>query len=254
MTAYSPDHTLIDRPGVLHRRVPFHRLVLVETRKLFDTRSSKILTALVPVLTIGAIVARAASNPEAADLRTLIGTAGVGYVLLPVIAILTMTGEWSHHTALTTFALEPNRLRALAAKVVPCLGLGVVATVFAVLAAAPVTAAFGGPNAWNVAPLDSLGSLAENVILLGQGTALGLLLLNAPVAIVIYLLAPMAWGFVAQAGETMASWLDLGTTMAPLGSGGWTGLGVARLAVSLLFWVVLPAVLGAIRVLRKEVH
>ncbi|MBF8186212.1 ABC transporter permease [Nonomuraea sp. K274] len=258
MTAHHPDHTTIDRPGELPgqpQRVPFHRLVLVETRKLFDTRSSKILTAIVPALTVAAVVARAVTIR--ADLHTLIGTASVGYILLPVIAILTVTGEWSHRTALTTFTLEPRRLRALAAKSVPALGLGVVATAFAVLVAAPVTAVAGAQDAWNVTPLALLGLTAMNVISLCQGMALGLLLLNAPVAIVIYLLSPMVWAFVAQAGDagaSVASWLDLGTTTAPLWSGGWTGLGAAQLAVSMVFWLVLPATLGAVRVLRKEVH
>ncbi|SDL30786.1 hypothetical protein [Nonomuraea jiangxiensis] len=262
MTAYSPDHTTLGRPGgPPARRVPFRRLVLVETRKLFDTRSSKILTAVVPALTAAFIVARAVADPADADLRTLMGTAGIGYTLLPVIAILTVTGEWSHRTALATFTLEPRRLRVLAAKSMPCLGLGVVATVFAVLVAmlvaVPVTAAAGAPATWNVTPLALLGLAAGNTISLAQGVALGLLLLNAPAAIVVYLLSPLVWSFVAQAGdagEAVASWLDPGVTVASLWDGGWTGPGIARLTVSLLLWVVLPAALGAVRVLRKEVH
>ncbi|SDI87757.1 hypothetical protein SAMN05421869_107335 [Nonomuraea jiangxiensis] len=36
--------------------------------------------------------------------------------------------------------------------------------------------------------------------------------------------------------------------------GGWTGMKVAQLAVSMIFWIALPVTFRALRVLRKEVH
>ena len=33
-------------------------------------------------------------------------------ILLPIVGIMAATSEWSQHTAMTTFALEPLRLRA----------------------------------------------------------------------------------------------------------------------------------------------
>src|SRR5687767_9942655 len=95
--------------------VPFGRLVAVETRKLFDTRSGMTLAAILVALTVAAVAARGAvAGPS---LEKLIGTAGIGFgTLLPVLGILSVTGEWSHRTVLTTFALEPRRVRVLAAK------------------------------------------------------------------------------------------------------------------------------------------
>ncbi|MFD0891202.1 ABC transporter permease, partial [Streptosporangium algeriense] len=112
--------------------IPFHRLLLVETRKIFDTRSGKILTAVLVALTVVSVVGRGlVAGPR---LFTLVGTAGIGFgILLPVLAVLSVTGEWSHRTALTTFTLEPRRARVLAAKFLPPLAVAVVATVFALL-------------------------------------------------------------------------------------------------------------------------
>ncbi|TDE37600.1 ABC transporter permease [Nonomuraea mesophila] len=240
-------------------RAPFRRLLSVETRKLFDTRSGKIMTVALAVLTVAVMAARGlVADPR---LHTMVVTAGIGYgTLLPVIGILTVTGEWSHRTALTTFVLEPRRLRVLAAKCLPPLLTTLAASVFAMVVAVPVTAAVaaaqGVPADWAVSPGALLGWTAGNVLVVAMGLSLGMLLMNAPAAIVICLAAPMVWSLVARlgsAGESLAGWLHLGTTAAPLMSGGMTGGDVLRLAVSAIFWIVLPMALGAVRALRKEV-
>ncbi|MEV0346003.1 hypothetical protein AB0H88_09555 [Nonomuraea sp. NPDC050680] len=240
--------------------IPFHRLLSVEARKLFDTRSGKIMTMILLVLTLASIVARGVvSGPQ---LHTLIGTAGIGFsTLLPVIGILTVTSEWSHRTALTTFALEPRRSRVLAAKCLPPLITATVASLFAMLVAVPVTAAVASAQDvtahWEVAPLALLGWTATNVLVVAMGLAVGMLLLNAPAAIVICLATPMLWSVVARlgaTGEALTEWLDPGTAATPLMSGDMTGGDAARLAVSMIFWIAIPMTLGVVRVLRKEVN
>ncbi|MFC4011183.1 hypothetical protein ACFOY2_28425 [Nonomuraea purpurea] len=242
------------------RPIPFHRLLRVETRKLVDTRSGKVLTAILIVLSLAAVVVRGVVDGP--RLSLLSGTAGIVFgILLPVLAILTMTGEWSHRTALTTFALEPRRVRVLAAKCVPPLVATVAACVLALLVAAPVTAAVaavqGVPPVWTVELLPELGSIAAMVLTTAMGLALGLLLLNAPAAIVIYLSSTMVWSYVkvllGSTGQTLAQWLDLGAACGPLIAGDMTGLDVARLATATLVWVVIPLVVGALRVSQKDI-
>ncbi|RVX41860.1 hypothetical protein EDD27_4442 [Nonomuraea polychroma] len=239
--------------------IPFHRLLSVETRKLFDTRSGKIMTVILLFLTLASIVARGVvSGPQ---LQTLVHTAGIGFgILLPVIGILTVTGEWSHRTALTTFVLEPRRRRVLAAKCLPPLITTAAASLFAMLVAVPVTAAVASAQAvpanWEIASVTLLGWAVANVLVVAMGLSVGMLLLNAPAAIVIYLATPMLWSVVAQlgaTGEVLTEWLDLGTAAAPLMSGDMTGGDTARLAVSVIFWIVIPMTLGVARVTRKEV-
>ncbi|QFY10538.1 ABC transporter permease subunit [Nonomuraea phyllanthi] len=238
----------------------FATLVRAEARKLFDTRTGMILTAILVVFGPGSVVARGfVAGPH---FFTLAGTAGIVLgILLPVLAILTVTGEWSHRTALTTFVLEPRRGRVLAAKFLPPLAVAVLAGALALLLALPVTAAVaavrGVPADWDVAPGTVLGWVAVLVICTAQGQALGMLLLNAPAAIVIYLASPMAWSAVrglGGAGKELAGWLDLNTTTNLLTGGGMTGGGAARLAVSVLVWIAVPVTVGALRVCRKDIN
>ncbi|MER5627096.1 hypothetical protein ABT061_39345 [Streptosporangium sp. NPDC002544] len=240
--------------------IPFRRLLSVEARKLFDTRSSKIMTAGLATLVIASIIGRGVvSGPE---LHTLIGTAGIGLgTLLPVLGILTVTGEWSHRTALTTFVLEPRRRRVLAAKCLPPLITAVAASLFAMLVAVPVTAVIAGvqnvPADWEVAPLALLGWTGTNVLVVAMGLAVGMLLLNAPAAIVICLSTPILWALVGRlgaVGEVLAEWFDLNTTVTPLMAGDMTGGDAARLAVSTIFWIVIPMTAGAVRVIHREVN
>ncbi|MEU8198774.1 ABC transporter permease [Microbispora amethystogenes] len=239
--------------------IPFHRLLRVETRKLADTRSGKIIAVLLVALLVASVAARATvAGPEP---QRLIFTAGIALgTLLPVLGILTMTGEWTHRTALTTFVLEPRRHRVLAAKCVPPLVATVALSLLAMLVAVPVTVVAASvrntPATWEVDPAALLGWTATNVLVTAMGLALGALLLNAPSAIVICLSAPMLWSAAARlgpAGAALAEWLDLGTTSAPLMTGDLTWSDGARLAASATLWIVVPMAAGLIRVLRKEV-
>ncbi|MEV4011538.1 hypothetical protein AB0J35_13635 [Nonomuraea angiospora] len=242
-------------------RIPFGRLLRAETRKLFDTRSSMITTGVLAVLAVALVTGRAVVLTGPPKLFTLAGSAAIALgILLPVLAVLTVTSEWSHRTALTTFTLEPRRARVLAAKCLPALGAAVVACLFALVAAVPATAVAaavrGVEASWYVAPQTVLGWIAVMVLMTAQGLAMGLLLLNAPAAIVICMTGTALWSFVAQlggAGETLAAWLDLNATTNPLMGGAWAWETAARLATSVLAWIVIPGGLGVLRVVRKDV-
>jgi ABC-2 type transport system permease protein len=84
----------------------------------------------------------------------------------------------------------------------------------------------------------------------------GLLLLNAPAAMVICLSNTALWGAVGRLGATgkgVAEWCDLNTTTGPLMTGDMTGGDAARLTTSVACWIVIPMALGAVRVIRKDV-
>ncbi|GLY84433.1 hypothetical protein [Actinoallomurus iriomotensis] len=239
--------------------IPFHRLLRVETRKLFDTRSAKIMILVLAGLTVAAIVARGVvAGPRP---RMLAGTAGVGFgTLLPALGILAVTGEWGHRTALTTFALEPRRHRVLAAKCLPPLLTAVAASLFALLVTVPVTIVVARvedvPVDGGFGPLAVLGWTATNVLLVAMGLAIGMLLLNAPLSIVLYLSTPALGTFVGRlggAGELLVRWFDLNTTVGPLAKGDLSGADAARLAASITFWIVAPMTAGFARGIRREV-
>ncbi|MFI6511450.1 hypothetical protein ACIBCT_27905 [Streptosporangium sp. NPDC050855] len=247
------------KPASARARIPFSRLLRVEARKLLDTRSGKIMAVLLVALIPASITARGfVTDP---DLYTLAGTAGIGLAtLLPVLGILTVTGEWSHRTALVTFALEPRRSRVLAAKCLPPLIIAALSAPFSLLVAVPVTAVVAGvrdlPATWEVGPVALLGWMVTNVLVVATGLALGMLLLNGPAAIVVCLTTPMLWSMVGRMGSTgalLADWLDVNRAAIPMTNGHLTGGDAARLATSALVWIALPAIAGVLRVSRKEI-
>ncbi|MFC7586401.1 hypothetical protein ACFQYP_23645 [Nonomuraea antimicrobica] len=61
-------------------------------------------------------------------------------------------------------------------------------------------------------------------------------------------------GAARRRGEFLTEWFDLNTTTNALIDGRMTGGDLARLATSVLVWVVIPMGAGVLRVLRREVR
>lgn len=240
--------------------IPFGRLVMVETRKFFDTRVGQVLTAITIVFTI-AIMAAYAYFGDAGLQGTITISGAVLSIMLPAMGILAVTAEWSHNTATTTFSLEPRRIRVVVAKLFPPVITTVATCAIIVAVAFPVTALAasltGTPANWNLDAAAVAGWCLVNVIMVLSGVALGTLLLNAPAAILVVVGGTVVWSLIAatsEAGATISSWANLSQTTAPLVDATATFDDLARIAVSIAVWVVLPFVLGAVRIVRRELR
>ena len=241
-------------------RIPMTRLIGVELRKLGDTRAGKWLLIGIGVITLAVIVIFfLAADPDERTFQTFIGiTATPQGFLLPVLGILLVTSEWSQRTALVTFTLMPVRGRVLGAKVVAALLAGVAAIVLAIVIAAAATVVGSADGAWDGVGVDDFGKFfllqASGVL---QGLAFGLLFLSSAAAIVTYFVLPTAFTILATlwtALDTVRPWIDLATAQTPLFSNiDLTGEQWAQLTTASLIWVVLPFVVGLLRVLRAEV-
>jgi ABC-type transport system involved in multi-copper enzyme maturation permease subunit len=174
------------------------------------------------------------------------------------MGILLVTSEWTQRTALVSFTLMPVRGRVLVAKVLAALIAGLAAILLAIGIASLATVLGGSDDAWAHIGADDFGKFA---LLQGtgvlQGLAFGLLFLNSAAAIVTYFVVPIAFSIVAELWgplQDAAPWVDLGTSQTPLFMGeNLSGQEWAQLATGTLIWVVLPFVLGLVRVLRAEV-
>jgi hypothetical protein len=241
-------------------RVPFPRLIAVELRKMADTRAGMWLLIAIGLVTAAIVTIFFFAAPD--EERTFLGFMGAtatpqGF-LLPVLGILLVTSEWGQRTTLTTFVLEPSRTRVIAAKVVAALLLGLAAIIVAIGIAALATVLAGEAGAWDNIGADDFGKfgiLQVSGIL--QGLAFGLIFLNSAAAIVTYFVLPIAFSIVATlwgALQDAAPWIDLGTSQQPLFGGvDVTGEQWAQLATSSAIWILLPFVLGLVRVIRAEV-
>jgi ABC-2 type transport system permease protein len=241
-------------------RVPMSRLVRVELRKLVDTRASRWLLITIAAITalIVLILFLTANTSDRTFVNFMGATATPQGFLLPVLGILLVTSEWGQRTALVTFTLVPERGRVLAAKVAAALLAGLAAILVAMAVAAVATLLGGADHAWGHIGADDLGKFALlQGIGIVQGLAFGLLFLNSAAAIVTYFVLPTAFSIVANlwgALHKAAPWVDLGTSQQPLfGTDHMGGQQWAHLASAAAIWVLLPFVLGVVRVLRAEV-
>ena len=131
--------TTIDRrprPRAARRRTtrcPSRASSAVELRKMFDTRSGFWLMASIVITGLLTTVATIAFAPDE-ELTYYTFAKAVGFpmtVILPMIAILSITSEWSQRSGLTTFTLVPHRNRVIAAKALSSVAVAVASMVFA---------------------------------------------------------------------------------------------------------------------------
>ncbi|WP_433060295.1 ABC transporter permease [Dactylosporangium sp. CS-033363] len=221
-------------------------LVLVELRKTVDTRAARWLLAVVAVLTVAAPLVQTGpwTFPDLAGAAQLPVS-----ILLPVLAVLSVTSEWSQRTALTTFALVPRRWRVVLAKLAAVALLGLAAALFALGCAA----AFAGDLDPAVAAQLVLVELATMLC----GFGFGLLVLSSAPGVAAYYVLPIAWaaaGRLVPALEPAARWLDLSRTRVPLAAPGVSAQEWTRFGASAALWVVLPVLVGLLRTARADVR
>ena len=243
--------------GTTVAAVPFTRLLAVELRKTAASRAGRWLLVAAGVLVV-AVVAVAVVTADQGDVRygELGGVAAAPLsLLLPLVAVLAVTTEWSQRTALVTFTLEPRRTRVVLAKLAAVVVVGLLAAVAALVAAAAGVLAGGG--SWALDGADLRGLVLTLVPAVVQALAFGLLLQNTAAAIVLHYLVTPVWSTVLALSdrlEAAAPWVDLGAALTPMTSDGAVGAEQwAQLATATTLWVLLPLGLGLLRLVRGEV-
>jgi hypothetical protein len=243
-------------------RVPFGRLVRVELSKTVASRSGGWLLTAIGVALVGILVVKLFLGD--ADELTFLGFVEVTStplsLLLPLLAILSVTTEWSQRTALSTFTLEPDRARVVLAKLSAMVTVGALAVAAALTAAAVGnllgTVLMDGSGAWSLSPSEAGDLVLTQVLAVVQGFAFGLLLRSTSAAIVLYYLVAPALSTaltVADGLQGAALWLDLSTALVPLTAGSASAQDWAQALSAAMLWLLLPLGLGLVRLLREEV-
>lgn len=250
------------------------RLLVVEARKLVDTRSgfwllvaTGIATLVVAAFNVFVPAYAFTTIAELAGERVALvasaqNVAGVLALFLTVLGILTVTSEWGQRTVLTTFVLEPRRYRVLGAKVVVLSTVTVLATAFSFAVAAALMviarAAFGVGLDWTLPAGQVAGTFLVTLIGVLMWTSFGLMLLSAPAAIVAYILLPMVLGATSLIGiawpafSRVDPWINPATAQAPLLDGAMDASAWGRLGVASLIWIGLPLAVGLWRWGHRE--
>jgi ABC-2 type transport system permease protein len=128
--------------------IPFRRLFSVELRKTVDTRAGRWLVGITigaALLAEGIFLAVAATHSDisAAYGDFVAAAAFVSSILLPVVGIMLVTSEWSQRTAMTTFTLEPRRMRIVVAKLLAGVTLTAFVIAFALVVGLVCNVLFG---------------------------------------------------------------------------------------------------------------
>src|SRR4051794_11007634 len=249
------------------RPIPATRLVKVELRKMFNTRSGLWMLISIGVLSVIATGAVIIFAPDSEiTYQNFAKAIGIPMsVILPMIAILAVTSEWSQRSGLTTFTLVPSRGRVIGAKATAILlvGLGSMAVALAVGALGNVagSALAGVDTVWDI----SLSAAAQIVLgdLVGMaiGFTLGVVLRNSAAAIVSYFVVSFVMpGILVLLAEVrpwfedLQPWIDWNETQVVLFDGATnTGKEWAMLGSTTMIWIVIPLLLGLLSLRRSEV-
>jgi hypothetical protein len=246
--------------------IPLSRIVLVELRKSLNTRAGFWLLASIGIASLiatGAVILFAPTDQFTYSTFTL----AIGFpmsVILPMVAILSVTAEWSQRSGLTTFTLVPHRGRILAGKAIAAVGIAIAS----MLVAFPVgalgnilgSAVHGVPTVWDQGVVDLLYLVLGNTLLVMVGFMLGVLIRSSAAALVVYLIyafvAPTLLTFLAAGQEWFREWqpwIDPNHSQDALFQGGFTAEQWTQLAVTTVVWLVIPLAVGVRSLLRSEV-
>lgn len=266
MTALTADTVLPARAAP--RAIPLMRVTQVELRKMFDTRSGFWLIASIVITAVLATAGVILFAPDA-DLTYATFVSAIKFpiaVILPMIAILAVTSEWTQRSGLTTFTLIPHRNRVITAKAIASVTVGVVSVVLAFAIGAlgnlAGTAITGTALVWDMTVTAGMYFLLGNVLGMLIGFMLGVLIRASAGAIAAYFvysfLLPTIFGLLAASVtwfRDLQPWVDIQfaqgllfvfeTTL--------TGEQWANIAVTGMIWLVVPLAVGLRFVTRVEV-
>ena len=258
--------TDLARPATPVRPIPMTRVVAVELRKMFDTRSGFWLLAGIGIAAVAATgIVIAVAPGEDLYYSTFVQTIGVPMaILLPILAILSVTSEYTQRAGLTSFTLVPHRQRVILAKATAALlvAVGSMLLAFGVGALGNVlgTTIAGVDPVWDVSIVEALHIVLASGLGLMVGFMLGVVIRNSSGAVVGYLVysgfLPTAFGVLAayqQWFRDLQPWVDFSFAQnplydAPLTAGQWSHLAVAG-----TIWLVVPLAVGTRLALRAEV-
>ena len=225
---------------------------------MFDTRSGFWLIASIGITGLIATIATIAFAPDQ-DLTYYNFAKAVGFpitVILPMIALLSITSEWSQRSGLTTFTYVPNRRRVVGAKTLSAVIVAVASMLFAFVVGAlgnvVGSTIAGTPTVWDLSVAHAVDDRAGQPGLAADrhhARHAAPQLRRRPGRVLrLVLLVPNLSGLLATSQdwfEHVQPWVDLNFAQTSLFEGMHTGAEWAHVAATVLIWIVLPGLSGS---------
>lgn len=259
----STDTSTALAPGMIDisqsKRPTMAKLVWVEMRKMTDTRAGLWLLLAIAIITLAVnTLFLIFSDDDLPFLAFLQFSAMPQGILLPVLAVLLVTQEWGQRTGLVTFALVPHRGRVIVSKFIAAVVFVLGAYLVALLIALVLTPVAGASDPWEDVSVPYLLRIGL-ALLIGAvwGFGFGLALLNSAFAIVAYFAVPTVVSIVTAiwtAAQDQLLWFDLSMSSSRLfEQDALSGEDWAQVATGALIWIVIPLVVGWMRVRKAEI-
>lgn len=234
------------------------KLVLIEARKMTDTRSTRMLLLLMLVVglcTAVLVLVVTGSRGVDLDFSVIVTTLALPAALgAPIIGVLGMTGDWHHRDVMTFFALVSRRWRIFVAKIAGTLIVSL-AIVLGVLALSLLLSVLLAPAlgfGWTAGSLSNAIWLLLCATILGSvsGAAISSAFLSAPLSMVFIVFQTLLFDtLIGLIPGGTAPFLQSASLINYL-----TGEAPAVPAMtSLALWILLPLGIGFWRNQRKEV-
>lgn len=246
--------------------VKFGNLLRAESRKLVNSLTAKILLAVIAALSLAVTIliplaALDQIREAGGSWHEFVEIAASGpSIFVPLLAIMLFTAEWSQNSVLSTFVSEPRRGRVLFAKAIATFVLAIVTWLLSQGVGAATALVFDHAASldlsWAFEWERLAGSLIVFLLVTFQASALGLLLMSTPLAIVVYLLIPNVLGVLQTINPDLGKYTEWISPTAPsayLSDMNFDGDNVWRLLTCIGLWVLLPGIIGWIRQMRAEV-
>lgn len=255
------DDRMLRRP-----RTSFARLVRIELRKMFDTRSGFWLMMSIGILSVLATLAVLIfASDESMTFENFSTAIGIPMsILLPVIGILAITAEWSQRSGLTTFTLVPVRGRIIGAKLAATVLVGVTSMLVAMGVGALgniLGATIRGVDlTWGMDAAGAAKVILASVLGMLMGFMLGTLIRNSAGALVGYFayafVLPTISGVLYETQDWWKDnnhWIDFQANSTQLYDGAMGAAEWGYLGLTGVIWLVIPLALGIRLALRSEV-
>lgn len=243
------------------------RTVRAELRKLTSTKMP--LAFLIVLVVIGAATAIAVAFgtdmdgsktfiSTAADQQSLMAFAGNALVIAGLFGAIAVAREYGHRTVILTFLTTPSRPQAVLAQFAAvCLAGGAVGLVGAGISAGSVAVGLAATDFGFMVAVADLGQVLAAATLAGAagavlGAGIGTLIRNTGGAVtgtivLLFILPPLAVQMVSEAAQWVPS------TLANVVSGVDTTLGIGAAVVAVSIWALVPAALGLVAAIRRDV-
>jgi ABC-2 type transport system permease protein len=233
-------------------------LMVIEVRKMTDTRSARILLAgmlAIGLCIAGLVIFVAGTRGVALEYAVIVGTLALPAALgAPIIGVLGMTGDWQHRDVMTFFALVSRRWKIFVAKIAGTLIVSL-AIVLAVVALSLLLCAILAPTMGLVWILGDLGRAMTLVLwatVLGSvsGAAISSALMSVPLSMVFIVLQTLLFDtLIALIPGGSAPFLQAASLSNALTDGAPAGPALTSLAL----WILLPLGIGFWRNQYREV-